>query len=62
MIKELKCFDADNGEDFAVEIRQYFIPDFSKWQDSGEFEKAVRKLLGALRAADADATDSLPIE
>jgi tetratricopeptide (TPR) repeat protein len=62
LIKDWKCFDPDSGEDLAIEIRQYFIPDFSRWEDSGAFEKAVRKLLGALRAVDADATDSLPIK
>jgi hypothetical protein len=44
------CFDADTGRDLAVEIREYFIPDFSRWMDSPSFEKAFVKLREALRA------------
>jgi TIR domain len=43
-IKGWKCFDADIGKDSAVEIREYFIPDFTKWKDEGTFEKAVARL------------------
>jgi hypothetical protein len=30
-------FDADAGEDSAREIREYYVPDFSNWQDEGLF-------------------------
>jgi len=29
-IKEWECFDADSGTDLVVELRQYYISDFSK--------------------------------
>jgi hypothetical protein len=44
------CFDADTGKDAAREIREYFIPDFSNWQDHDSFEKAFARLLRDLKA------------
>jgi hypothetical protein len=29
MIRQWKCFDSDSGKDLAIELREYFIPDFS---------------------------------
>jgi hypothetical protein len=49
-LKKWKLFDADAGQDLAVEIREYLIPDFSAWRDSGVFEKQVKALLKGLRA------------
>lgn len=49
-IKEWECFDADSGKDLAVELREYFILDFSGWQDPIEFETAFDRLLLALKA------------
>jgi TIR domain/Pentapeptide repeats (8 copies) len=51
-IKAWECFDADNGKDLAVEVREYFIPDFSKWKDYDEFENAFERLLRDLKAGD----------
>jgi uncharacterized protein YjbI with pentapeptide repeats len=48
-IKEWKCFDADTGKDSAREIREYFIPDFSQWEEKKEFEPAFKRLLEDLR-------------
>jgi TIR domain-containing protein len=31
-VKQWKLFDADRGKDSAREIREYFIPDFSRWK------------------------------
>jgi hypothetical protein len=43
-----ECFDADRGKDSAREIREYYIPDFTKWKDHDryleEFKKLVRDL------------------
>lgn len=50
-IKEWECFDADNGKDLAVEVREYFIPDFSGWKSHDAFESAFQRLLNDLRAA-----------
>ena len=38
------CFDADTGKDLAVEVREYFIPDFSNWKDHAAFEAAFARL------------------
>ena len=51
-IKKWKCFDADSGKDLAIEVREFFIPDFSKWTDHDSFEAALVRLLGDLRADD----------
>jgi hypothetical protein len=44
------CFDADTGKDLAVEVREYFIPDFSNWEDRVSFEKAFKRLQQDLKA------------
>jgi len=31
-LRDWTCFDADTGKDLAVEVREYFIPDFSNWK------------------------------
>jgi len=51
-LQEWECFDADSGKDLAVEVREYFIPDFSNWHESNSFTAAFEKLLGDLRAED----------
>jgi hypothetical protein len=52
-IRDWECFDADTGKDLAVEVREYFIPDFSRWKEGTAFEKALVRLLNDLRAEDA---------
>ena len=32
-LRDWECFDADTGKDSAREIREYFIPDFSRWKE-----------------------------
>lgn len=49
-LKAWVCFDADSGKDLAVELREYFIPDFSNWKDHDQFEAAFSRLLKDLRA------------
>ena len=49
-IKKWKCFDADSGKDLAVEIREFFIPDFSNWKNHDSFEEGFARLLRDLRA------------
>ena len=46
------CFDAESGKDLAVEVREYFIPDFSNWKDPAAFEAAFSRLQKDLKAAD----------
>lgn len=49
-IRKWKCFDAETGKDLAVEVREYFIPDFSNWKDHDAFEFAFKRLLRDLKA------------
>jgi hypothetical protein len=51
-IKNWECFDADSGKDLAVELREYYIPDFSNWKDHDAFEAEFSKLLRDLRATE----------
>jgi hypothetical protein len=52
-LRSWKCFDADSGKDLAVEVREYFIPDFSNWKDYDAFEAAFDRLIRDLKAAEA---------
>jgi len=49
-LQDWECFDADGGKDLAVEVREYFIPDFSNWKDHDAFEKGFARLLKDLKA------------
>jgi hypothetical protein len=49
-VKEWKGFDADTGKDSAREIREYYIPDFSNWEDHKSYTKEFDKLLKDLKA------------
>jgi hypothetical protein len=49
-IRDWECFDADSGKDLGVEIREYLIPDFSKWKDHDSFEATFDRLLRDLKA------------
>ena len=50
-LKKWEMFDADSGQDLAVEIREYLIPNFSGWRDPKQFETQVQALLKGLNAA-----------
>jgi uncharacterized protein YjbI with pentapeptide repeats len=50
-IREWKYFDADTGKDSAREIREYFIPDFSRWKDHDSYQMSFKKLLRDLNAS-----------
>ncbi|HET6978950.1 MAG TPA: toll/interleukin-1 receptor domain-containing protein [Pyrinomonadaceae bacterium] len=49
-IQKWECFDADSSKDLAVELREYYIPDFSNWKNHDAFEAEFSKLLRDLRA------------
>ena len=51
-IQEWECFDADTGKDLAVEIREYFIPDFSNWKDHDSYKEAFDRLLRDLKSGE----------
>lgn len=52
-IRKWKCFDTDSGKDLAIEVREYFVPDFSNWKDQDSFEAAFERLLKDLRSEEA---------
>lgn len=52
-VKIWKCFDADSGKDLAAEVREYFIPDFSNWEDHKAFEAAFDRLFRDLKAGES---------
>ena len=49
-LQKWECIDPDTGEDLALEVRRYFIPDFSDWKNHDKFEAAFARLLKDLRA------------
>jgi len=49
-IRVWKLFDADIGDDSAREVRSYFIPDFSGWNDHESYQKTFKQLLRDLKA------------
>lgn len=49
-IRNWECFDSESGKDLAVEVREYFIPDFSDWKNHDAFETAFERLLRDLKA------------
>ena len=51
-IRTWECFDADTGRDMAVEVRQYFIPNFVNWKNDLAFEEQCERLLKGLTARD----------
>jgi hypothetical protein len=50
VLKAWECFDADEGKDLAVEVREYFVPDFSNWKDHDAYQRAFDRLLRDLKA------------
>ena len=48
-IRRWQCFDADSGRDAAREIREYYIPDFTRWTDRIIYQQALANLLADLR-------------
>jgi hypothetical protein len=48
-IQNWECFDSDIGKDLAVEVREYYIPDFSNWEDKATFELSFSRLLDDLK-------------
>jgi hypothetical protein len=44
-IKEWTAFDSDLGRDLAKVVREYHVPDFSKWKKHDAFEAGFKKLL-----------------
>lgn len=53
-LRDWKLFDADQGEDLATEVREYYIPDFSEWKDHDLYKKEFEKLLRDLRTESSE--------
>lgn len=49
-LRDWECFDADTGKDLAIELREYFIPDFTRWKEDDQFETSFSRLLKDLQA------------
>jgi hypothetical protein len=51
-LQSWQCFDADAGQDLAVEVREHFVPDFSAWEDPDAYQRAFDRLLDDLKAGE----------
>jgi hypothetical protein len=49
-LEKWECRDSRSGIDLAEEVRQYFIPDFSRWKEHDQFEASFARLLKDLKA------------
>lgn len=49
VIDNWECFDADSGKDLAVEVREFFIPDFTDWKSHDSYMKAFERLMRDLK-------------
>lgn len=47
-LKKWELFDADSGRDLAIELREYYIPNFSSWENSLSFKNSFKELLKGL--------------
>jgi len=54
-LQEWECFDAGTGKDSAREIREYYTPDFSQWEQPEKFKEEFEKLVRDLKKAEAAA-------
>jgi hypothetical protein len=48
-IRDWELFDADEGKDLAIEIREYYIPDFSDWKNHDSYAEGLENLLRDLK-------------
>jgi hypothetical protein len=48
-VRRWKLFDADLGQDVAKYLRQYFVPDFSGWENATALARLTERLLTDLR-------------
>jgi hypothetical protein len=49
IIQEWECVDADSGKDLAVEVREFFVSDFSTWKDHDFYKKAFDRVMRDLK-------------
>ena len=41
VMRDWEYFDGDTGKDSAREVREYFIPDFSKWKEHDSYQASA---------------------
>jgi TIR domain-containing protein/pentapeptide repeat protein len=58
-LRDWECWDGDLGKDLAGEIREYLIPDFSRWKEHDSYQKEFAKLLKDLRSGKTKAAAAL---
>ena len=44
-LREWEQIDPDTGEDVAADIREYLIPDFSRWENPEAYAAELKKLI-----------------
>ena len=49
-IERWTLFDSDRGVDLAAYVREYYIPDFSKWKEYEHYSEAFDRLLRDLKS------------
>ncbi len=49
-VRDWEAFDADIGKDMAVEVREYFVPDFSRWKEHDAYREGFERLVRDLKA------------
>jgi hypothetical protein len=59
-IKGWKLFDPETGIDSAREIREYYVPDFSKWKNHDSYAAVFERLVNDLKARPGDKAESQP--
>lgn len=51
VLDQWECLDPVTGEDIALSLRGYFIPDFSEWRNAPSFDAVLRRLLADLKSS-----------
>jgi uncharacterized protein YjbI with pentapeptide repeats len=55
-LRQWECFDADMGKDSAQEIREYYVPDFSKWKNHDTYQREFERLIRDLKPDEKSTT------
>jgi hypothetical protein len=51
-IKRWRLFDSESGQDLAILLREYHMPDFWDWRNPVSFEKGFHRLLDDLKSGE----------
>jgi len=61
-LRSWEAFDADAGIDLGRKVREYYIPNFSDWQNESAFEREVDKIADALASTDGPSAKELRVK